>query len=593
MPYTVTAGAGSNVAVGTNPTPAYPTTGLGAGKLAIQVCWVRGDVNGTLTPPAGWTQQGPRVSVVTDNFQSIFSRELDGSETPGGTIVVQSAGTTGRRVAWIFVVDAPGGTGWNFENITSVIAGAGQTTISDKAVTTGGDGRLAVNVIGYANRQTLGQESFVGETGGTWTPAAYFESGSPPTLSVQVAELPTAGTIDNGVDTTINATPYIIQGFSIWRNASQGQQPDLVIEDISWSANPTVGQPVTLSALVHNVGAGDTPSGVVHGVSFTVSSNVVASSTSRTAALAAGASVTLTADAAWVPSTAGTFSVVATVDPNNLIAESNETNNTFSKDIVIAEAPPVGNVTQFNGRGPDVNGNITPVQADYDVFFLTQAEGDSRYAPIGGGGNVTSVFGRTGAVTAQQADYDTFFLTQAEGDARYASIGSGGQISSVFGRTGAITAQQADYDAFFLTQAEGDARYASIGSGGQVNSVFGRTGAVVAQQADYDSFFLTPAEGDSRYLTQAQANAQGMPAVELGGTGTSGPIREVNANFTLLVGNTPVNFFQLYVNIGTADVTAAPPSGYQANTGLTSVLTPGEAGLFIKRAGVLQFRRVS
>ena len=36
-------------------------------------------------------------------------------------------------------------------------------------------------------------------------------------------------------------------------------------------------------------------------------------------------------------------------------------------------------ISLFAGRGPDGGGNITPVEADYDSFFLTQTEGDARY----------------------------------------------------------------------------------------------------------------------------------------------------------------------------------------------------------------------
>lgn len=43
--------------------------------------------------------------------------------------------------------------------------------------------------------------------------------------------------------------------------------------------------------------------------------------------------------------------------------------------------------------------------------------------PAGGGGGVSSFNGRTGAVSPAQADYDTFFLTQTEGDARYSLTG--------------------------------------------------------------------------------------------------------------------------------------------------------------------------
>lgn len=197
----------------------------------------------------------------------------------------------------------------------------------------------------------------------------------------------------------------------------------------------------------------------------------------------------------------------------------------------------------------------------------------------GGGGLVSSVFGRVGAVDAEQADYDAFFLTQAEGDARYAPPGSG--VATFNGRTGAVTFQQADGDAFFLTQAEGDARYAPIGTGGSVTSVFGRTGAVTAQAADYASFFLT----------QAQADAQGMPATELGAVGSNLPFREINANSALLPATTGANFLQFLFNTDTAAHDALAPAGWTIQ-GPASIAA-GTGGLFIKRAGVQQFRRVN
>jgi hypothetical protein len=84
---------------------------------------------------------------------------------------------------------------------------------------------------------------------------------------------------------------------------------------------------------------------------------------------------------------------------------------------------------------------------------------------------VASVFGRVGAVVALQADYDAFFLTQAEGDALYQPIGT--YVNTFEGRSGAVVAIQADYDAFFLTQAEGDALYQPIGT--YVTSITGGT----------------------------------------------------------------------------------------------------------------------
>lgn len=181
----------------------------------------------------------------------------------------------------------------------------------------------------------------------------------------------------------------------------------------------------------------------------------------------------------------------------------------------------------------------------------------------GGGGAVLSVFARTGAVVGAQADYDSFFLTPAEADALYAPIGTGGSVASVFGRTGIVVALQTDYDSFFLTPAEANALYSALGhahaagdvtsgtfgvarggtglsSVGTANQLLGanagatgneykslvagtnvtithgigtvtisasppggvagvssfntRTGDVVSLQTDYDGFFTTPAE---------------------------------------------------------------------------------------------------
>ena len=51
--------------------------------------------------------------------------------------------------------------------------------------------------------------------------------------------------------------------------------------------------------------------------------------------------------------------------------------------------------------------------------FVAYTGGAWRNLQFGGSGGVTSVFGRTGDVVALQADYDSFFLTPAEGGALY------------------------------------------------------------------------------------------------------------------------------------------------------------------------------
>ena len=138
---------------------------------------------------------------------------------------------------------------------------------------------------------------------------------------------------------------------------------------------------------------------------------------------------------------------------------------------------------------------------------------------------VDSVFGRTGAVVAAGSDYDasqvdydnaTSGLTadqvqaaidEIEGrvDTLEASGGGGGAVSSVFGRTGAVVAASSDYDANQVdydntssgmsateVQAAIDELDAAIGAippppAVPVDSIHGRTGAVVSVSGDYDA----------------------------------------------------------------------------------------------------------
>lgn len=113
-------------------------------------------------------------------------------------------------------------------------------------------------------------------------------------------------------------------------------KPDLVVTDIVWSpAKPSVGQAVTFSATIKNQGDGATPAGVIHKVSFAVGGSAVTWADRHTGSLAPGAAVTVTANAGSAGATwamaAASQVVSATVNDQNLIAESNAGNNTFSK----------------------------------------------------------------------------------------------------------------------------------------------------------------------------------------------------------------------------------------------------------------------
>jgi hypothetical protein len=167
-------------------------------------------------------------------------------------------------------------------------------------------------------------------------------------------------------------------------------KPDLVVTGISWNpANPATGSAVTLSATVKNQGSAPTPAGVKHGVIFTFDDGAAGPgvwSDIHTQAIAPGASVTLTATggsagATW-KAVSGTHTVKANVDDVNRIAESDETNNVMSKQIVVGAKPaPV--------RG-DINGDGSVDWADVTVA-AEMAQGktaSSTAADLDGNGTI-------------------------------------------------------------------------------------------------------------------------------------------------------------------------------------------------------------
>jgi hypothetical protein len=135
-------------------------------------------------------------------------------------------------------------------------------------------------------------------------------------------------------------------------------QPDVVVTSVSLSPSaPAVGQAVTFTAVVKNIGTGPTPSGVSIGVGYRVDG------TQKTwgavaGPLAAGASVTIgTQGGAW-SATSGTHSLTAMVDDINRFAESNESNNvsaavSFSVGSTTPPPPPPTTVTSRFGINID------------------------------------------------------------------------------------------------------------------------------------------------------------------------------------------------------------------------------------------------
>ncbi len=134
--------------------------------------------------------------------------------------------------------------------------------------------------------------------------------------------------------------------FEIYGTASSGTgTPDLIVTDITSSpASPLTGNATVFSAVVKNQGTGATPAGTIIGASFFVDGTQVSWSDTTTASLAAGASVTLTANSgpsgtAYWTATTGTHTIMAYVDDVNRIAETDDNNNKFSKSLTVATSP--------------------------------------------------------------------------------------------------------------------------------------------------------------------------------------------------------------------------------------------------------------
>ncbi len=131
--------------------------------------------------------------------------------------------------------------------------------------------------------------------------------------------------------------------------ALPGGLPDMIVTDITWTpATPVPSDQVVFSAVVQNIGTGPTPDGTIVDCLFTIQQSGVQVARTweddQTAAIAAGASVTMTANGSpttgvnyWV-ATAGTFQIVALTNGNIRFSEIDLTNNTLTETIVVAAA---------------------------------------------------------------------------------------------------------------------------------------------------------------------------------------------------------------------------------------------------------------
>ncbi|WP_250212723.1 galactose-binding domain-containing protein [Acrocarpospora catenulata] len=128
-------------------------------------------------------------------------------------------------------------------------------------------------------------------------------------------------------NTLTAATPLVV---------AQAPGPDLQVTEITYNpANPAVGAPVTFTVAVNN--RGTTASGAT-----TVTRVVVGGTTlnTTTPSIAAGATLQVAITGSWT-ATAGGATITATADATNTVQETNETNNTLTRSIVVGRGAAV------------------------------------------------------------------------------------------------------------------------------------------------------------------------------------------------------------------------------------------------------------
>ena len=175
---------------------------------------------------------------------------------------------------------------------------------------------------------------------------------------------------------------------------------DLVVTDISWApATPATGDTITMNAVIKNQGTAATPSGTVHGVAFTSDGNLGSAvwSDDYKGTIAPGAWVTVTANggsagATWAAA-AGTYTVTATVDDVNRIAEDNENNNVLTKTMTVktSTSTPTPTPTKTPTPTPTSTPVPTPGQNTYG------ADANPTGNPVGGGDGYTKIVSRSSA----------------------------------------------------------------------------------------------------------------------------------------------------------------------------------------------------
>jgi hypothetical protein len=193
----------------------------------------------------------------------------------------------------------------------------------------------------------------------------------------------------------------------------------------------------------------------------------------------------------------------------------------------------------------NVTVNFSTAQTGYCVV-----NGAGTAAVDGGGGVVSSVFGRTGAVMAQTGDYTFGQISGSVGSSQLP--GAGGDVSgtltaaTVTGIQSRAVANTAPANGQALVWSSGASAWqpGTVSGSGAVSSVFGRSGAVTAQTGDYSFGQISGTIGSSQFPATGGDLSGNLTAATVTGIQSRAVANTTPANGQALVWNSGASAWQ-------------------------------------------------
>ncbi|MFE2493759.1 CARDB domain-containing protein [Streptomyces scopuliridis] len=284
--------------------------------------------------------------------------------------IFSNTGATGGQVAELQVIGAPA------PNPDLTVSALSWTPASPVESDTTKVNATVRNVGPAAAGATTVNVSLGGAVAGS-APVSALAAGASATVPVDIGKRP-AGSYR--VTALVDPTDTIVEqdndnnSFTAPSDLVVGQSPgpDLQVLGIESSpANPAVGAPVRFTVAVKN--RGTTSSGAT-----TVTRVVVGGTTlnTDTPPIAAGATADVSVNGTWT-ATNGGATIIATADATNVVAETNETNNAFSRSIVVGRGAAVPYV-EYEAEAARYQGTLLetdPLRTFGHTNFATESSG--------------------------------------------------------------------------------------------------------------------------------------------------------------------------------------------------------------------------